>query len=91
MDIILPPRVSGGADSVLDGLELFSLGGTASVPNEDREDLLRPFHRDRRVKLHVLFTAITDEDELGLGEAVEDIDNSLAFSSRRSRQETVKQ
>jgi hypothetical protein len=63
----------------------------ASIPDEDCEDLLGPFHRDRRVKFHVLFAAVTNEDELGLGEVVEDIDDSLAFSSRRSRQEAVKQ
>jgi len=85
MSIILPPGVSGGADRILDRLGLFSLRGTASIPDEDREDLLGPFHRDRRVKFHVLFTAITDQDELGLGEVVEDIDNSLAFASRGGR------
>jgi len=90
MSIILPPGVGGGTDGILDRLRLFSLRGTASIPNEDREDLLGPFHRDRRVKFHVLFAAITDEDELGLGEVVKNIDNSLAFASRGSRQETVK-
>ena len=89
MSIILPPGVSGGTDRILDRLGLFSLRGTASISDENREDLLGPFHRDRRIKFHVLFTAITDEDELGLGEVVEDVNHSLAFAGRRCRQEAV--
>jgi len=90
VSIVLPPGLSSGTGRVLNGLGLLSFRGATSIPDEDREDLLRPFHRDRRVKLHVLFATITDEDELRLGEAVEDVDDSLALSSRRSRQETVK-
>jgi len=77
--------VGGGTNGILDGLDFFSIRRAASISNEDREDLLGPFNRDRRVKFHVLFTTITDEDELGLGETVENVDNSLTFSSRGGR------
>jgi hypothetical protein len=84
LSIVPPPSVGGGTDRILDGLKLFPNRRAASISNEDRKDLLGPFHRDCRVKFHILFTAITNENELGLGEAVEDIDDTLAFSSRRS-------
>jgi hypothetical protein len=83
--------MSGSTDGILDGLKLLSNRRTASISDENREDLLGSFHRDRRIKFQVLFTTIPDENELGFGEMVEDIDDPLAFSSRRSRQEAVKQ
>ena len=83
--------MGGGTDRILDGLGSFSIRRATGIPNEDGEDLLGPFHCNRRIKFHVLFTAVPDKDELGLGEVVEDVDDSLAFSSRRSRQKTVKQ
>ena len=67
-----------------------STGWSRNIPNGDRESLLGPFYGNRRVDFRVLFTAITNEDELGLWEVVEYIDDSLTFSTRRSRQETVK-
>lgn len=82
--------MSGDTGGIIDGLGFFSVRGGTSIPDEDREDLLRSFHRNCRVKFHVLFTAITHKDKLGLGEAVENIDHSLTFSSRRCRQETIK-
>ena len=91
MSVVPPSSVGSGTDGIFDGLGFYSIQEAAGIPNEDREDLLGPFHRDRCIKFHVLFTAVTYKDELGLGEVVENIDNSLAFSRRRSRQEAVKE
>ena len=91
LSIIPPPGVGRGTDRILDRLEFLSDRRAASISNEDREDLLGPFHRDCRVEFQVLFAAIAYKDELRLGEAVEDIDNPLAFSSCGSRQETIEQ
>ena len=77
--------MTGDTDRILYRLQILSDRRATSISNEDREDLLGPFHRNRRVKLHILFAAIADENELGLGEVVENIDDSLTFSGRRCR------
>ena len=83
--------MGGSASGILHGLGHFSVQRATSISDKDRQNLLGSFHRDRRVKFHVLFTTVTDEDELGLGEAIEDIYHSLTFPSRRGRKKAVKQ